>query len=68
MEDTIIGHIRSERAELSARAVKLVTFMQSASYAELAEGHKILMRQQSRMMGEYADILTVRLALFGIYS
>lgn len=65
-EQNVIDRVRDERTELQAKSAKLNAFMHSGPYGELSEGHKTMMREQIQVMNRYADILTVRLALFGI--
>ena len=58
--------MRSEHYELNERANKLSSFFQTATFGNLPDEKKELMRQQHEAMRKYLDVLGKRCALEGI--
>lgn len=60
-----IDRLREEKEELKDKFAKLDEFITSHSFTALSEANKIALTRQLYIMGEYLDILTVRLELAG---
>lgn len=52
-----------EHTELCTRLGKLKVFLRSPAAATLSQGELVLLGRQSRVMAEYADILSDRITL-----
>jgi hypothetical protein len=58
--------MKAEHYELNERANKLSSFFQTATFGNLPDEKKELMRQQHEAMRKYLDVLGKRCALEGI--
>ena len=58
----------AERAELGERRDKLAAFVASDKLADLDAQDAALLNSQLRAMGEYYDILDLRLARVGVHT
>lgn len=62
MED-FLKRLKEERDELLDKTEKLNSFLSSDKTLELSKGNLLLLETQSAIMGDYLNVLTIRIEL-----